>query len=102
MNNSKITRFETNKNKIQYLTQLTDDSYSHWGFDNIFTPFTGLDNISYLVYASDKYSIHFYNLNEQKLVKDIQNAHIEDQVTKLRHFVDKIKRRCQFLIIIEM
>ena len=93
MNNEQITRFKTNPNKIQYLTQLTDDSYSHWGIDNTFTTFTSLDNISYLVYATEEYSIHFYNLNEQKLVKEIQNAHIEDQVTNFRHFVDKIKRR---------
>ena len=93
MNNSQITRFKTNPNKIQYLTQLTDDSYSHWGIDNTFTTFTSLNNISYLVYATEEYSIHFYNLNEQKLVKEIQNAHIEDQVTNFRHFVDKIKRR---------
>ena len=93
MNNSQITLFKTNPNKIHYLTQLTDDSYSHWGIDNTFTTFTSLNNISYLVYATEEYSIHFYNLNEQKLVKEIQNAHIEDQVTNLRHFVDKIKKR---------
>ena len=93
MNNPQMSLFKTNPNKIQYLTQLTDDSYSHWGIDNTFTTFTSLDNISYLVYATEEYSIHFYNLNEQKLVKEIQNAHIEDQVTNFRHFVDKIKGR---------
>ena len=36
---------------------------------------------------------NFYNLNEQKLVKEIQNAHIEYQVTNFRHLVDEIKKR---------
>ena len=93
MYNSQTFRFKSNPSKIQYLTQLTDDSYSHWGIDNTFTTFTSLNNISYLVYATEEYSIHFYNLNEQKLVKVIENAHIEDQVTNFRHFVDKIKKR---------
>ena len=85
--------FKTNPNKIHLLTELTDDSYSHWGIDNTFTTFIALDNTSYLVYATEEYSINFYNLNEQKLVKEIQNAHIEDQVTNFRHFVDEIKKR---------
>jgi len=92
-NATNINNFKSNPSKIHYFTQLTDDSYSHWGIDNTFTIFTSLNNISYLVYATEEYSIHFYNLNEQKLVKEIQNAHIEDQVTNFRHFVDKIKKR---------
>ena len=92
-NSSIIFQFKSNPNKIQLLTTLTEDSYSHWGIDNTFTVFTTLNNISYLVYATEEYSIHFYNLNEQKLVKVIENAHIEDQVTNFRHFVDKIKKR---------
>ena len=85
--------FKTNPSKIHLFTELTDDSYSHWGIDNTFTLFTSLDNILYLVYATEEYSINFYNLNEQKLVKEIQNAHIEYQVTNFRHLVDEIKKR---------
>ena len=85
--------FITDPAKIHLLTELTDDSYSHWGVDNTFTTFTALDNTSYLVYSTENYSIHFYNLNEQKLVKEIQNAHSEDQITNFRHFVDEIKKR---------
>ena len=92
-NNATIPLFKSNPSKIHLLTTLTDDSYSHWGIDNTFTIFTSLDNKSYLVYATEEYSIHFYNLNEQTLVKEIQNAHIEDQVTNFRHFVDRIKKR---------
>jgi len=85
--------FITNPYNIHYLTELTDDSYSHWGIDNTFTAFTTLDNTSYLVYATEQYSIHFYNLNQQKLVKEIQNAHSEEQITNFRHFVDENKKR---------
>ena len=91
INNNNL--FKTNPNNIHLLTELTDDSYSHWGIDNTFTTFTALDNTSYLVYATEEYSINFYNLNEQKLVKVIQNAHSEDIVTNFRHFVDKTKNR---------
>jgi regulator of replication initiation timing len=90
MNNN---HFKSNPYNIRFFTELTDDSYSHWGIDNTFTTFTTLNNISYLVYATEEYSIHFYNLNKQKLVKEIQNAHSEDQVTNFRHFVDETKKR---------
>ena len=86
-------QYTSNPANIRLLTELTDDSYSHWGIDNTFTTFTALDNTSYLVYATEEYSIHFYNLNEQKLVKEIQNAHIEDQITNFRHIVDENKKR---------
>ena len=92
-NNYNDNYFVTNPANIHLLTELTDDSYSHWGIDNTFTTFTALDNTSYLVYATEKYSIHFYNLNQQKLVKEIQNAHSEDQITNFRHFVDETKKR---------
>ena len=91
--NDNINEFITNPYNIHYFTELTDDSYCHWGIDNTFTTFTTLDNTSYLVYATEQYSIHFYNLNEQKLVKEIQNAHCEEQITNFRHFVDDIKKR---------
>ena len=92
-NNTSIFQFKSNPNKIHLLSILTEDSYSHWGIDNTFTIFTTLDDFSYLVYATEEYSIHFYNLKEQKLVKVIENAHIEDQVTNFRHFIDKINKR---------
>ena len=95
-NNREITensQFKSNPYNIHFLTELTDDSYSHWGIDNTFTIFTTLDNTSYLVYATEEYSIHFYNLNEQKLVKEIEHAHSEEQVTNFRHFVDETKKR---------
>ena len=91
--NNNNNHFRTNPFNVHLLTELTDDSYSHWGVDNTFIAFTALDNTSYLVYSTEEYSIHFYNLNEQKLVKEIQNAHSEDQITNFRHFVDKIKKR---------
>ena len=91
--NNNNNLYTTNPANIRLLTQLTDDSYSHWGIDNTFTTFTALDNTSYLVYATEEYCIHFYNLNEQKLVKEIQNAHSEDQITNFRHFVDEVKKR---------
>lgn len=91
--NNNNNHFKTNPFNVHLLTELTDDSYSHWGVDNTFIAFTALDNTSYLVYSTEEYSIHFYNLNEQKLVKEIQNAHSEDQITNFRHFVDKIKKR---------
>ena len=93
LSNSSISLFKSNPNKIHLIQDLTEDSYSHWGIDNTFAVFTCLDNISYLVYSNEEYSILFYNLNEQKLVKEIQNAHIEDHVTNFRHFVDKAKKR---------
>ena len=92
---------EKNKDpkKINFLADLTNDSYSHWGIDNTFSCFKTVDNKTYLVYSTEDFSILCCDLDENKMIKEISKAHDEFFITNFRHFFDKIKNRDLLLSI---
>ena len=63
------------------------DSYSRWGLDNTFIVFN-LNNIYYLIYATRNKSIVSYNLNYEKKITEIKNAH-KDDITNFRYYHQK-------------
>ena len=73
---------------IEYLKELTKDSYTSNCCDNIFTLFTSINKIPYLVYTNRKYSIIFYNLKEDKIEKEIQKAHGRLEISNFQYFLD--------------
>jgi hypothetical protein len=75
MDNSKLVEFKSNPQNIQYSKDLTKDSYSNINSDNTFYVLKTINNILYLIYATDNKSIIFYNLANEKKVSEIQNAH---------------------------
>lgn len=81
-----------NPNNIQFLSNITNDSYSDYTLDNTFTIFTSIDNIIYLVYSNIKKSIISYNIIDKKKIHEIKNAHSKD-ITNFRHFLDKYNKR---------
>jgi hypothetical protein len=82
--------FISDPNNIQYLKDLTRESYITNCCDNIFIVFISLDNVPYLVYTNRKYSILFYNLKEDKIINEIPNAHGRWEISNFRHFLDII------------
>ena len=85
--------FTSDPNNIQYLKDLTKDSYITNCCDNIFIVFTSMDNIPYLVYTNRKYSIIFYNLIEDKIINEIPNAHGRWEISNFRYFLDIINAK---------
>ena len=92
-NSEEINDFTSDPKNIELLKDLTRDSYITNCCDNIFIVFKSIDNKSYLVYTNRKYSILFYNLNEDKIVNEISKAHGRWEISNFRHFLDKINSR---------
>jgi len=77
---------------IQYIGDLTKESYSYFYLDNTFTVFNSIDNILYLIYGTINKSIIACNLLENKKVIEIKNAH-KELITNFRYYLDKKNKR---------
>ena len=77
---------------LQYICDITKDSYSYFYLDNIFTVFNSIDKIFYLIYGTNNKSIIAYNLIENKKVIEIKNAH-KQLISSFRYYPDKINKR---------
>ena len=78
----------SNPLNIQYLNDITKDSYSYFYLDNTFTVFNSIDNILYLIYATKNKSIISYNLIENKRINEIKNAH-KELIVNFKYYLDK-------------
>jgi len=86
---NKSENFVSNPNNIIFGKDIINDSYCDTDLDNTFTIFTSFnDNISYIVYSTLKKSIKCFNLEEQKQVKEILNAH-SFYITNFHHCYNK-------------
>ena len=93
VNNEKLKKENySNPKEIKFLKNLTNDSYCEWDLDNTFTLFKSIDEILYLIYATENKSIISYNLINDKKVKEIKKAH-EKYITNFRYYLDKINQR---------
>lgn len=93
--NQKIENLDKNKlvpKSINFLCDLVKNSYSDWGLDNVFTAFTGVDKIPYLVYSTKEKQIIFMNINELKTINTIKKAH-DNYITNIHHFYDKEEKK---------
>jgi len=80
-----------NPKNIQFLKEITKDSYSDYTLDNTFCVFNSIDNILYLTYATKYKSIIFYNLINEQKINEIKEAH-KKLITNFRHYFDKINQ----------
>ena len=87
-----------NPKNIGYLCDIVNDSYSHLWLTNTFSIFRTISDILYLVYSNQKKSIIFYNIINNKIIREIKNAHNE-YITNFRYYLDKIKNRDLMLSI---
>ena len=79
---------------------MTNDSFAFAALDNSFCAFNSYDNILYIVYANISKTIIFYNLLDNKIIKEIKNAH-EEYITNFRHYFDSITK-IDYIISISM
>ena len=71
---------------------LTTDSYTHYNLDNTFIIFNSINNILYLIYATNNCSIISFNLiNNQKII-EIKEAH-NQYIDNFNHYFDKNNKR---------
>ena len=83
---------DDNPTDIELLSDITNNSFSSINIDNTFTIFQSIKDILYLVYSTINKSIISYNLNEQKIIKELKNYHNE-YITNFRHYLDEINNR---------
>ena len=98
-----IESLKTSKKKdiksINYLSNITNDSYADFDLDKTFIVFKSIDDILYLIYSSEKGLIISYNLiNDEKICSIKTNNN--EYITNFRHYLDKIKKRDLIISII--
>ena len=83
---------ESDPMNIQFYKNLSNDSYSNYWLDNTIAVFKSIYEIIYLIFSNKNKSIIFYNIIDEKIIKEIKNAH-NYYITNFRHYLDKINKR---------
>ena len=81
--------FDMDPSSLNSVYNLVNDSYNIDYLDNTFTLYTSKNNSLCLVYATENKSIKCYSFGNQKVIKEIKNAH-DDYITNFRHCFNKI------------
>ena len=89
---NRFNDFSSNPKDLKFIKNITKDSYITKNLDNTFCIFESINNSLYLIYTNENSSIISYNLNEEKILNEIKNAHFY-YITNFRHYSDKIGKR---------
>ena len=100
-NSNKKNEIEQSKNKnnfksqnpkdIQFLKDLSIDSFVYHCFDNTFITFKSKYNILYLIYTNKYKSIISYDIINNRIINEIKKAH-DNYILNFRHYFDKINK----------
>ena len=77
--------FHKNPTEIKFLSDISKISYNCYSVDNTFSIFKDVNNLTYLIYASERVSIMCYNLNNEQLITEINNAHEKEYITNFSY-----------------
>ena len=91
--------FNTNPENLKFVKDLVDDAYSIEDLDNTFALFNSLKNIIYLIYTNKIRSLVIYDMIQDKITLEIKNAHKNQEIINIRHFLDKANNRDLILSI---
>ena len=92
MNEKKPNDNTINPENIHCLKNITIDSYALMGLDNSICIFKSINEILYLIFSDINLSIICFDLNDDKKIIEIRNAHNND-ITNYRHCLDKKHKR---------
>ena len=95
--NKKIINY-SNPEKLEFSNIITKDSYTGRVIDNTISVFRSIDDILLLIYGNKNKSIISYNLINDKIFKEIKNAH-DETINNIRHYFDLINKRDLILSI---
>ena len=87
-----------NPSDIEYLCDLTNDSFSNYILDNSFIIFLSVENILCLIYLTENNNIIIYNLNNKQKIGEIK-YHPNHYITSFNHFLDKKNKKDLFMSI---
>jgi len=77
--------YQKNPIKIKFLSDISKISYNCYSVDNTFSIFKAINNLTYLIYESENVSIMCYNLNNEQLIAEINNAHDQEYITNFSY-----------------
>ena len=83
MNKNKI-----NPKEIEFLFDLTKDSYSQYILDNSFVIFNSINNLKLIVYSNKNNNIIVYDLENQQKIGEIKYHH-HNYISGFKHVIDK-------------
>jgi len=86
-----------NKDSFYKIT-VSKNSYAKFAFDNSFCVFKSYNDIYYIIYSNEIRSIICFDLNNNKNVNEIKNAH-KAYITSFRHYLDETNKRDLILSI---
>ena len=95
---NKLKEYHICINDFKLKTDITKNSYAHDNSDNSFTSFNTINNESFLIYSTENKSIICYDIEKQKIIKEILNSH-NSYITNLKHYYDKLNKRDLLLSI---
>lgn len=88
LNSNKDNNFSSDPRNLMFYKDLTKLSYSNWIMNNIFEVFTARNHNNLLVYSTKKNSIECFDIDCEKIVTIIQDAH-KKVITSIKFFFDK-------------
>ena len=98
---TRVVEYNSDPDDIEFLTDITTDSYADFSFDNSFTVFKSINDILCLIYSNKNKSIICYDVVNSIKINEIKNAHAT-LITNFRHYFDQIKRMDLLLSISTM
>ena len=77
---------------IQSLHLLKYDSFSFYSLDNTFSIFKSISDHFYIIYANENKSLITFDLDDNKIMNEIKNAHNE-YISNIKYYLDTNKKR---------
>ena len=94
---SKLDLYDSNPIDLEFLENITKDSFPDACLDNIFCIFKSINDIYYIIYTNKNRSIISLNLVNNNKINEIKNAH-EETIRNFRYYLDKINKRDLIII----
>ena len=82
----------SNIKSINYLFDVTKDSFTFSGLDNTFSVFKAINNIIYIIYSDVNNSIICINLDNNQKMCEIKNPH-DNMISNFIHYLDIKNKR---------
>ena len=83
------SNFHKDPTKLEYKEDICNTAHKTYSIDKVFCAFKSLSEESLVVWGTPEYSIEFYDLDKDKIIKTISNAH-EQTIFTCRHCTDFI------------
>ena len=90
--NIKLIQNNENPKEIKFSSDIANDSFAGFSYDDSFTVFKSINNTLQLIYATKDKSIVCYDLNNNIVKHKLFKAH-NNYITNFRHYFDKLNNR---------